>query len=140
MAPGKDRESNHLRSELLRILPLDLQRLFTNDARYDTDGFLMLKHLLEHLQPDSHQHKFLNMLEFANLARSVARLQQNPRSLSGEEWKNKAGEKGGNDGSAPEKISRYLLREGISMIYIWCGDSQIVSELTICEFVKFVNL
>ena len=65
MAPGKDKESNYLRSELLCILLLDLQ-----DARYDSDGFLMLKHLLEHLQLDSHQNKFLNVLEYANLARA----------------------------------------------------------------------
>jgi hypothetical protein len=71
MAPGKDKESNYLRLELLGILPLDLQRLFANDSRYDPNGFLMLKHLLEHLQPHSHQNKFLNMLEFANLARAV---------------------------------------------------------------------
>ena len=66
MAPGEDKESNYLRSELLRILLLDLQ-----NARYDSDGFLMLKHLLEHLQLDSHQNKFLNVLKFANLARAV---------------------------------------------------------------------
>jgi hypothetical protein len=45
-APGKDKESNYLRSELLQILPIDLQRLFTNDSKFDDDGFLMLKHLL----------------------------------------------------------------------------------------------
>eukprot|EP00804_Cyclotella_cryptica_P016077 CCRYP_004202-RA/>CCRYP_004202-RA protein AED:0.18 eAED:-0.12 QI:0/0/0/1/0.5/0.33/3/0/1917 len=68
-APGKDRESTYLRSELLRVLPLDLQRLFTNDSRYDNDGFLMLTRLLEHLRPLSHQSKFLTMMEFANLAK-----------------------------------------------------------------------
>eukprot|EP00804_Cyclotella_cryptica_P030371 CCRYP_011900-RA/>CCRYP_011900-RA protein AED:0.20 eAED:-0.11 QI:0/0/0/1/1/1/3/0/1923 len=68
-APGKDKESTYLRSELLRVLPLDLQRLFTNDSRYDNDGFLMLTCLLEHLRPLSHQSKFLTMMEFANLAK-----------------------------------------------------------------------
>eukprot|EP00804_Cyclotella_cryptica_P014487 CCRYP_004816-RA/>CCRYP_004816-RA protein AED:0.72 eAED:0.72 QI:0/-1/0/1/-1/1/1/0/939 len=68
-APGKDKESVYLRSELLRVLPLDLQRLFTNDTRFDNDGFLMLHHLLQHLRPVSHQSKFLTMLEFANLSK-----------------------------------------------------------------------
>jgi hypothetical protein len=68
-APGKDKESNYLRSKLLRILPIDLHPLFTNDSKFDNDGFLMLKHLVQYLQPDSHQNKFLNMLELANLTR-----------------------------------------------------------------------
>eukprot|EP00804_Cyclotella_cryptica_P009045 CCRYP_003142-RA/>CCRYP_003142-RA protein AED:0.35 eAED:0.14 QI:0/0/0/1/1/1/2/0/1801 len=68
-APSKDKESVYLRSELLRVLPLDLQRLFTNDTRFDNDGFLMLKRLLENLRPLSHQSKFLTMMEFANLSK-----------------------------------------------------------------------
>jgi hypothetical protein len=68
-APGTEKESVYLRSELLRVLPTDLQRLFTNDTRYDNDGFLMLARLLAHLQPVSHQSKFLSMMEFANLTK-----------------------------------------------------------------------
>ncbi|KAL7502148.1 hypothetical protein ACHAWX_002187 [Stephanocyclus meneghinianus] len=47
----------------------DLQHLFTNDALYDNDGFLMLSQLILHVQPVSHQNKFLTMLEFANLTK-----------------------------------------------------------------------